>query len=587
MVRADGAMDEAGGASFGVAGATTQPEILTGGFFQETAAVHQAEGLQDFKRKQEGHLIIADDRPLLVMAFGLKYQGANPAKYKIEGKYDIPVGYKVIIKWDEDEIVFMTREGTFGPEFQIIYLPKSPVPEDFTMFQWNANIADIWDQFLTVIEGKDDRDMRLFNQGPWRTFGVTRDEVQIALKQGTDVKTAVDRILYCADNKTPTKEEYARYLGIDPVADEAYGWIVKCMMEEPKPAHIFEYIQDGMVYWFNAQTQETFWKHPLYDKYKRMLQVARAQRPVPVWKPIMQFRIEFLLNSVFRNTLDEDQERPPLVETVENVVEMARIFKVDIQDEPYMVHVLRRALRHYGHAVREKRKVKDTEDFRNLMLRYRDLVAQFEQAKDTEIRKVQQMKVCIQCDERDAVLFCDNCRDFFCQACFDRLHSRGRRKTHRRTWVEMGMCAECSEAIALFHCVQCADLYCRDCFQEWHVRGGRRNHIPIILRSFNSQTDKLADATPAMGTGAAKVLAQARSPWFCFTDENNIKFYYNFETGESKRDMPLAVINEPIEENKGGGLASGWAGTWGSNMFPDPLDQREAAEGQFAMETAF
>ncbi len=111
----------------------------------------------------------------------------------------------------------------------------------------------------------------------------------------------------------------------------------------------------------------------------------------------------------------------------------------------------------------------------------------------------------------------------------------------------MGMCAECVESIALFHCVQCADLYCRDCYQarsriassqkcmyrpklsissldhgfretfknicqEWHVRGGRRNHIPIILRSFNSQTHQLPEATPAMGTGAAQILAKAR--WF-------------------------------------------------------------------------
>lgn len=395
---------------------TGQPEIITGGFLQETKAVDQAEGLQDFRRRQEGHLIIADDRPLLVMQFGLKYQGANPAKYRTEGKYDIPVGYKVIIKWDEDEIVFMTREGTFGPEFQIIYLPKSPVPEDFTVFDWNANIADIWDQFLTVIEGKEDRDMRLFNQGPWRTFGVTRDEVQIALKQGTDVKTAVDRILYCREKDRPSVEEYMQYLGIDPLTDKNYAWISRAFMEEPKPAHIFEYSQDGMVYWFNAQTQETFWKHPLYDKYKRMLQVARIQKPEPHWRPIMAFRIEFLLNSVFRNTLDEDGGKPPLVETVENVIEMARIYKVNIQNEPYLVHVLRRALRHYGHAVRERRKVKDVTDFGNLMSRYQDLVAQYEQAKDVEVRKVQQMKVCVQCDERDAVLFCDNCTDFFCQA---------------------------------------------------------------------------------------------------------------------------------------------------------------------------
>ena len=41
-------------------------------------------------------MIIADNRPLLVMAFGTKFKGKNENKYKIEGKHDIPVGYKVI-----------------------------------------------------------------------------------------------------------------------------------------------------------------------------------------------------------------------------------------------------------------------------------------------------------------------------------------------------------------------------------------------------------------------------------------------------------------------------------------------------------
>lgn len=38
---------------------------------------------------------------------------------------------------------------------------------------------------------------------------------------------------------------------------------------------------------------------------------------------------------------------------------MARIFGVDIKNEPYLVHVLKRALRHYGNCVKEKRKVKE------------------------------------------------------------------------------------------------------------------------------------------------------------------------------------------------------------------------------------
>jgi hypothetical protein len=284
-----------------------------------------------------------------------------------------------------------------------------------------------------------------------------------------------------------------------------------------------------MVYWVDMQTQEATWKHPHYDKYRKMLQVARTQKPLPHWKSIMAFRIEYLLSSLFTWECEASGEYP-LVETVDNVLEMSRIFGVDIKNEPYLVHVLKRALRHYGNAVKEKRKVKDVEDFRSLMQRYRDLVGQFEMAKEEESKRVMKMKVCVQCDHKDAVLFCDQCRDFFCQGCFDRLHSRGRRQNHRRTWVEMGMCAECQESIALFHCVQCADLYCRDCYSEWHVRGGRRNHIPIVLRSFNSQTNKLPDAMPAMGTGSAKILAEARSPWFAFADENNINLYYNIQT---------------------------------------------------------
>ena len=89
-----------------------------------------------------------------------------------------------------------------------------------------------------------------------------------------------------------------------------------------------------------------------------------------------------------------------------------------------------------------------------------------------------------------------------------------------------------------------------------------------------------------MGTGAAQILAKARSPWVEFTDENNVKLYYNILTTESRRDKPLAVMNEPIEDNKGGGMSAGWSGTWGANMFPDPLDSRTQPRAP-EMETAF
>jgi hypothetical protein len=41
----------------------------------------------------------------------------------------------------------MTRQSaaTGGPQFQILYLPKSAVADDFTVFDWSDNIADVDD----------------------------------------------------------------------------------------------------------------------------------------------------------------------------------------------------------------------------------------------------------------------------------------------------------------------------------------------------------------------------------------------------------------------------------------------------------
>merc|ERR1719487_34300 len=189
-----------------------------------------------------------------------------------------------------------------------------------------------------------------------------------------------------------------RYIGFDESIDENYVWVVNEFKSEPLPQHFFQYVKDGMVYWVDGRTQEATWKHPLYDKYKRMLQVARVQKPLFHWKSVMQFRIEFLISGIFTWEVEATGEYPP-IETVDNVIEMARIFQADIRKEPYFVHVLKLALRHYAEVVKEKRPVKNVDDFRALMVRYRNLVSQFERAKNEEVMKTKKLKVCVQCPE--------------------------------------------------------------------------------------------------------------------------------------------------------------------------------------------
>ncbi|KAF4714565.1 hypothetical protein FOZ62_023242, partial [Perkinsus olseni] len=509
----------------------------------QAKAVSAAEELQDFRREREGQLIIREQAPLLVVSFGQKYSGPNSSKYKIEGKYHIPVNYKAILKWGDDEMVVLTRQGPFGPEFQIIYLPKSTVADDFTLFDWNSNMTQLWDELLTVLETMDEggtRDMTVFTQGPWYVFGLTEDAVQLELdkvKKKDDTEDLVDGILYCEEPDKPTLEEYQRYLGVQPEVDDHFVWISHEFMNESLPANYYQYTNAGMVYWVNAVTQESTWKHPHYDKYKKMLSAARINRPLPHWKTIMSFQVEFLFSELFNLNDPSKTDFDVPIETVNNVFELARIFKVDIKEEPYLTHVLERALRHYADVVRSKRAVGGVEEFRNLMQRYRDVVQQFEKANELESEQVTSLRQCVECpddNKEPAVLYCDNCKDMLCQPCFDRLHCKGQRQNHKRTWVELGICAECDSSLAQLHCVQCQDALCYSCYEQIHIRGGRRNHVPIVLRSFSlsmhtipaSSTFAFGAISPAavtIGSNAARNLAISMSPWVVFEDECEVK----------------------------------------------------------------
>jgi hypothetical protein len=585
-------MMDAMGEGFGYGNDMDDTELRAGGNFG-ASPVNQGDPMEDLRRRHEGTRIIVDDRVMLVLAFGTKYDKKEYAhKYKLEGRHDIPIGYKCIIKWEQDEVVFMTRQGAAGPEYQIVYIPQEPDPDEFTIFQWNPEMPAVWDQFCSaVLDRQEGRDMKLFANGPWKAFGVTHEKVQSVLRQESDSKSQhIFGYMYAEDGKAPNLREHMEYLGFQD-SDEDYLWVCQAFKNEPLPRGIRMHIKDTVACWVDEHDPKRTMtlKHPHYDKYKKMLKEAQTRKPVAHWKSIMQFRIEFLLNGIYTWECEMSKNYPP-VETVENVLEMGRILDVNIRKEPYKVHVLKRALRHYAGCVREKRKITDVNDFRIMMQRYSDIIEQFEHTRRQEAKLELPTKICVHCSDdaqEPAVLYCNECKDFLCQGCFDWLHSRGRRANHKRTWVRTGWCAECKneleKSVALFHCVQCSDLYCRDCFAEWHVRGGRRNHIPIILRSYDEKT---------MGVGSeqslvAQILDKARSHWFPFYDANGIRTFHNLHPDEAagggrwsvSQPVDPECVNEPIGDNIGGGLAGNWAGTWGSNMFPDPLNSVSAMNG--------
>ena len=290
-------------------------------------AVQETEALQDFRREREGHMLVRDGRPLLILSFGQKRMGS---KFREDGKYAIPVGFKSIAKWEQDEICFMTRESTSDPkspklgspskesnksntypEFQIIYLPRSSSAEDFTVIEWSSNVKEVWARLLDLIGEKD---LNSFSKGPWYFFGVFDDAVQAALDRPSTKHEDIEGILYCAGS-TPTLEELKKYLNFEP-SDIPYLWIVEEFQKEQLPSNYFQYTSQGMAYWVDANTQTSTWKHPLFDKYSKMLLAARTHRPLPSSKEIMCFQIECLYTRGSEN-----------LSTIDYLFDLARIFK--------------------------------------------------------------------------------------------------------------------------------------------------------------------------------------------------------------------------------------------------------------------
>ncbi|CEM11134.1 unnamed protein product [Vitrella brassicaformis CCMP3155] len=569
---------------------------------EDLLTIQKTEELSEFKRNErDGFLLMRGDSPLMVMQIGHKYEGdaALERNYVAEDKFIIPVGYKAVSKWGEDEIIFMTREGRDGPEYQIIYLPRSAVQEDLTALPWSGSIHRMWADLVKTLKqaaattatlqagGKtqtsapggqpDDKraggNLAHFEKGPWWVFGIADDAIQQHLSSDKGTTTSgLGEVLGCGEGSGPSFEEYGKYLGYDPARDEMLRWVVEVMMKEPLPNHLQQNIVDGLVYWVDTRKNESTWKHPHADKYKELLDAGRRDRPVPHWRSIAAFQIKMLMHKVIR---EEDEEvaacldgggRPPrllsLADCYTTIKDLARIYEVDLKAEPFLAHVLRKAARYFYHTARRHEEVHDVSDFYALVQRYRDVVQSFVQQQETDQELVRNLLRCVECRREKATVFCDKSEDLLCQRCYEATHSKGHRSQHYITQVEFEMCVECGQQVAVFHCTSCRDSFCRNCFELLHMKGGRRGHVPIILRALNASKAFLPNrqggmvslpasmrrASPLKATAeAAHVLAKVRSHWVQFEDRLGLPVFYNLMTDEARRDIPASMLNEPLE----------------------------------------
>ena len=84
------------------------------------------------------------------------------------------------------------------------------------------------------------------------------------------------------DDDAPTQEEiieYAKYLGMDPVADHDLLYIAQWAIQAELPSGWTEhYDQEGNEFYHNAVTGVSTYEHPMDDQFRGYYRALKAQR---------------------------------------------------------------------------------------------------------------------------------------------------------------------------------------------------------------------------------------------------------------------------------------------------------------------
>ncbi|OQR99960.1 hypothetical protein ACHHYP_03772 [Achlya hypogyna] len=72
--------------------------------------------------------------------------------------------------------------------------------------------------------------------------------------------------------------EHAKTLGLDPVKESQYLWIVEEALTAPLPPDWEQgETDDGTIYYFNVNTEESIWEHPMDNHYKEMIAQKKSE----------------------------------------------------------------------------------------------------------------------------------------------------------------------------------------------------------------------------------------------------------------------------------------------------------------------
>lgn len=477
----------------------------------------------------------------------------------------VPAGFSAGVPVDDQMVYFHTREGTTGPEYQVVYTIPDPdggdIPAFSLVLEWTDDVDAIWIEALQRLEDSgwlSEDSANFLDADPLWLFGIADPATQRALE-----KTAVVPMLRCLGQR-PCLLEWFAYLNADEEGDADFMWVVESFaeVELPQPWTSFKGV-GSVVCYLNNETNETTWKHPFYDYFAQLLNHCRRSTR----EEHIKLRINRVLWSYEAESQTDVQNQMPLV-SPKYVKLMGDILVSDLVEEPYMVRTLKTFLKAFSQMYHEGEL--DTQEVKWCLEivdneRAKNTVAKslaYEQDPSEQLDAGKQGKLYCVNDGVEATCYCPECGDCLCEQCFELLHRTGNRANHEPN--HFIVCAICKDNPAKLQCTYTRGKYCVECYTKKHAKTLPKfldlKPLKIDYRKSVKEPPKPGEVEEdhkrsAVSEQELKETFSRPAPlettlgekWHAFYDLRGVKYYYNFETQESMR-RPQEDLIKPQEK---------------------------------------
>lgn len=275
----------------------------------------------------------------------------------------------------------------------------------------------------------------------------------------------------------------AELIGMDVVNEPQYMWIAEEASRATLPEDWKELTnEDGDTLYYHMIERRLQKEHPLIDRYKQVYHKARSYTKKVVAGNAGDIieESDAILSAIVSQVMGRANKALPPA-TPDIIEGLAKLLGINSTKEFFLVRCIKQTLEAY---------VEKKFDLATILVDLKEPIEFLRQIRHKQnkvdvIRRPTSIVMCQECEKKAAVVKCEQCKDYFCQDCFNNTHATGKRRAHITSDVEQLVCAAYEDRVATCQCVQCGLFYSEEGFLYVHAfdatRPDLRNHLKRVI----------------------------------------------------------------------------------------------------------